>query len=146
MKKYRYGDAELSLIEQSCIPIAVYQFIDKRVVTVAVSDGFCSLCGLPRKETYELMDNYMYRDVHPDDVSRIADEALRFAAEGGKYNTIYRQIINGEYHIIHAYGEHVYRDGVRLAVIWYNDEGRYTEGQSGGLLETAFSDKLKKAG
>lgn len=34
-----------------------------------------------------------------------------------------------DYHVIHAHGKHLYTDtGVRLAHIWYMDEGAYIEG------------------
>ena len=62
MQKYHYSDEELKLIEESSIPCAVYQFIDKRVVTIAVSDGLRQLVGLSSiEETYDVMDNDMYR-------------------------------------------------------------------------------------
>ena len=72
----------------------------------------------------------MYVDTHPDDVARIADAAVRFATEGGRYEVIYRSRIKGTdvYRIIHAFGEHVYTDsGVRLAQVWYSDEGTVSE-------------------
>ena len=126
MKKYTYDPPEFNLIEQSVIPFAIYQFVNKRVVTIALSKGFMELFGFDdRAAAYELMDNDMYRDAHPDDVGRISDDAVRFATEGGKYNVIYRSKISGEYHIIHAFGEHIYREDNKLAVIWYTDEGAY---------------------
>ena len=129
MERYQYNTTELALIEESCIPFAVYQFIDRRVVTIALSAGFCELFALDdQKAAYELMDNDMYRDVHPDDVARISDAALDFATTGGDYNIWYRSARNGEYRIIHAYGKHIHKEnGVKLATIWYNDEGPYSE-------------------
>lgn len=129
MEKYRYSDAELKLIENSCIALAVYQFIDNRVVTIALSQGFLDLFDLPdRAEAYDLMDNNMYRDAHPDDVARIADAALRFATEGGEFNCIYRSKVHGEYRVFRSRGKHTYTDsGVRLAVITYSDEGSAEE-------------------
>ena len=72
-------------------PFAVYQFVDKRVVTLLLSDGFCDLFGYEdRGEAVHDMDNDMYKDAQPDDVARIADAAFRFATEGGDYEVIYR--------------------------------------------------------
>ncbi|MBQ3790807.1 MAG: hypothetical protein II800_07725, partial [Lachnospiraceae bacterium] len=86
MVRYRYSESDFRLIENSCLAFGVYQFLDRRVVTVALSEGLLELFGLPdRAEAYALMDNDMYRDVHPDDVARIEDAALRFATEGGGY-------------------------------------------------------------
>lgn len=129
MVRHRFSDAELSFIESSRIPFAIYQFIDKRVVTLALSAGFCDLLGYELSEAYYLMDNDMYRDAHPDDVSRIAGAAFRFATEGGEYNVVYRTKRDGEYRVIHALGEHVFtKAGERLAVVWYVDEGVSVEG------------------
>lgn len=122
---------------------AVYQFVDKRVVTLILSDGFCDLFGYKdRAEAYADMDNDMYKNAHPDDVARIANAALRFATEGGTYEVIYRKEARGGsgYRIVHAYGEHVYTDtGERLAHVWYCDEGPCAEaydGQGFGLNQT----------
>ncbi|MCR4998657.1 MAG: EAL domain-containing protein [Lachnospiraceae bacterium] len=127
MQKYHYSKAELKLIEESSIPCAVYQFIDKHVVTIALSDGFCKLLGLSSKEeAYHLMDNDMYRDAHPEDVARIADEAVRFATQGGEYNVVYRSKVGEDYIVLHAIGHHITRPtGERLAVINYVKEGIY---------------------
>lgn len=131
MKKYKYSKKEQELIEQSSIPMAVYQFIDKRVVTIAISMGMCEIFGYDTfEEAYYLMDNDMYRDTHPDDVARIAEVAYRFATEGGKYEALYRTKVRDEYRIIRARGKHVYKsDGTRLAHIIYMDEGPYVENE-----------------
>ena len=127
MERYRYDEKELKLIESSSIPLAVYQFIDKRVVTVALSEGFVKLIGLDSlEEAYYLMDNDMYRDVHPDDVAELADAAVRFAVDGGEYNQVYRSKLGDKYIILHSIGKHIYKEnGVRLAVINYVNEGVY---------------------
>ncbi|MBR5116455.1 MAG: hypothetical protein IK096_05250, partial [Lachnospiraceae bacterium] len=134
MERYRYNDTELNLIEKSCLAFAIYQFIDHRVVTIAISAGFLKLFDLSdRKEAYDLMDNDMYRDTHPDDIARIADAAVRFATDGSEYDVTYRSKIRDEYHIIRARGTHTYTDtGVRLAVISYSDEGCYDEESQDG--------------
>ena len=108
MKRYIYDEKEKIIMENSVVPMAVYQFIDKRVVTILLSDGLLELFGIDdREEAVNLMDNDMYRDCHPDDIARIADAALRFATEGGEYNVIYRSKKNGEYRVIHAFGKHI---------------------------------------
>ena len=127
-KTYQFDPREFALLERSCIPLAVYQFIDRRVVTLALSEGFCRLFGYERALAYQLMDNDMYRDTHRDDVARIADAAYRFATEGGLYNVVYRTRVGSGYTVIHAYGEHILTEtGERLAVVWYNNEGSYVE-------------------
>ena len=129
MEKYRYSDEELKLLENSPIPFAIYQSVDKRVVTIVLSEGFFELSGykgMDKKEIYDLMDNDMYHDAHPDDISSINNAVYRFVTEGGVYDVIYRIKRDGEYRIIHSYGKHIYKeDGTRLAFIWYTDQGAF---------------------
>ena len=129
------------------MPFAIYQFIDKRVVTVALSKGFCKLFGYDdMAKAYYDMDNDMYKDTHPDDAARIADAAFRFATEGGTYDVVYRtkKKDTGGYIIIHAMGEHVFMpNGERIAQVWYTYEGDYDE--KSGNAETHLNDTLKKA-
>ena len=127
MKKYKYNEIEYNMMENSSIPFAIYQFIDKQVVTIVLSQGMMDLFGWSdRTDAYNLMDNDMYRDTHPDDVARISDAAIRFAKDDEPYNVIYRTMINGEYKVVHAFGKHIYPEvGVRLAIVWYVNEGNY---------------------
>ena len=139
MKKYQFNETELQFIESSCVPYAVYQFIDKHVVTLALSKGFCELFGYEDfKTAYYLMDNDMYRDTHPDDKARIAEAALAFTKEENTYDVVYRTKKNGTYHTVHAYGRHVYKDGIRIAYIWYSDEGEYVETADGDGSKISF--------
>ena len=43
MEKYRYSDEELKLLENSPIPFAIYQSVEKRAVTIVLSEGFFEL-------------------------------------------------------------------------------------------------------
>ena len=150
MEKYRFGEAEEKLIENMSVPVAVYQFIDRRVATVALSKGFCELFGLDdRDEAYRLMDNDMYRDAHPDDIARISEAAFRFATEGGEYEAVYRNRSpkDKEYRLIHARGRHEYAPtGERLAFIWYTDEGEYddTGSRQVSVLNRSLADALHR--
>lgn len=130
MERFYYDRNEQEFIETSPIPLAIYQFLDKRVVTVALSRGFCDLLGMKSlEECYDLMNNDMYRDAHPDDRARIAELGYQFATKGGEYKAIYRTNCNGEWRIVSARGRHFYKEnGVRLAAITYADEGPFVEG------------------
>ncbi|SDB49542.1 diguanylate cyclase (GGDEF) domain-containing protein [Pseudobutyrivibrio sp. YE44] len=132
MKKYKYNASELKLIENISIPLGVYQFINKRVVTIALSNGFRELIGLDTlEETYEFMNKDMYRYVHPDDIAEMADAAVRFASKDEEYDVIYRQKKGEDYIIVHAIGTHVIKeDGTKLAVINYVNEGVYNTDNS----------------
>ncbi|MBR5116260.1 MAG: EAL domain-containing protein, partial [Lachnospiraceae bacterium] len=146
MGRYHYSEEEFRLIERSCLAFAVYQFLDSRVVTIALSAGFLDLFDLPdRAEAYHLMDNDMYRDAHPDDIARIADAAVRFATEGGEYDVLYRSKVRNEFRMIHARGKHTYTDtGVRLAVISYSDEGSYNEESEPGFTDSVQTEFRKR--
>ena len=88
-EKYSFDRQTQETIENLVIPFAVYQFVDKRVVTIALSRGFCRLFGFAEHTAaYYEMDHDMYKAVHKDDAARIADAALRFALEGGRYEVI----------------------------------------------------------
>ena len=147
MERYRFSDEQLSLMEGMQMPFAIYQFINKRVVTLVLSDGFCELFGYDdRAEAYRDMDNDMYKDTHPDDKARIANAAFRFATEGGKYEVIYRTKKRGtsDYRMVHALGKHIYTEkGVRLAHVWYTDEGEYSDdGSAGSSLSVSLNSAL----
>lgn len=107
MKRYVFTEEKRSALESLRQPFAIYQFIDKRVVTILLSDGFCDLFGYRDRASavYE-MDNDMYKDDHPDDVARIASDAVRFATEGGKYDVVYRTKIRGtsDYMVMSTHG------------------------------------------
>ena len=150
MQRYRFDAASMTFMEQSRIPFAVYQFIDRRVVTIALSAGFVDLFEFDdiEKARFE-MDNDMYRCIHPDDEARVADAAYVFATEGREYNMVYRTRTakSSDYIVIHALGEHIYTDeGTRLAVIWYTNEGAYSpEGKEGGDWVSDHSRLLANA-
>ena len=146
MKRYQFKQEIQDFIENTSVPYAVYQMVDKRVVTIALTKGFCDLFGYQdHADAYDDMDHDMYRDVHPDDASRIAGEALRFATEGGDYEVVYRSkdLASGDYRTIHAIGKHVTAEtGATLAYVWYVDEGPYREDAEGSGLSQAMNNAL----
>lgn len=143
MERYTFPAEKRCALESLRQPFAVYQIIDKRVVALLVSDGFLDLFGYTdRALAIRDMNNNMYKDVHPDDVARIANAALRFAAEGGKYEVVYRskKKEGSDYDVVHATGEHVYtEDGCRLAQVWYTDEGIFAEDSAEAGIEIGKS-------
>ena len=148
MDRYEFTAEQRAMLEGLSQPYAIYQFINRRVVTLILSDGFCELFGYDdRALAYYDMDNDMYKDVHPDDAARIADAAFRFATEDVDYEVIYRTKNRDTlgYRIVHAVGKHVLTsEGVRLAHVWYMDEGSYAgEGESHRTeLNRAFNGAL----
>ncbi len=144
MDRYKYDSTAFKILEGTSVPFAVYQYINKRLVTILLSKGFLDFYGYENKQdTYDLMDNDMFRDIHPDDVSFIADASHRFLEEDEPYDVIYRSKIHGEYRIIHACGRHIFKeDGTRLEMCWYTDHGPFVDNaeiESDGNLALSLS-------
>ena len=129
------------------VPFAIFQLVDQSIVTLAVSEGFCELVGSSdRAAVYAAMDHDTYRNVHPDDTARVGNAVYRFMRDGGRFESVYRlkNPKGAGYIVIHAYGKRVYTPtGVRLAQIWYADEGVYSEGKNRGGM--ALSESLSNA-
>ena len=147
MEKFSYSEENRRLLEESPVPFAVYQMVDKRVVTLVLSKGFMEMLDLnDPEEAYHLMDTDMYRDAHPDDVARVADAAVRFATEGKEYSVVYRTMIKGSYHVLHSRGKHIYTEsGERLAVVWYMDEGIFSADED-DRFKKYLQKELKETG
>lgn len=111
-ERYGFPPQQKAMLESLSQPLAVYQFVDSRVVTLVLPDGFCELFGYPdrARAVYE-MDNDMYKYDHPDDVARIANAALRFATKGGEYDVIYRtkNRKGAGYRVVHATGTWIWK-------------------------------------
>ncbi len=148
MEKYEFSPEELAFYENSGVPLIVYQYADKRIRTLAVSKQIVTTFKLKDlAEAYEIMEHDMYRYTHPDDIAGVANAALAFATEGGSFNILYRSLIGGEYHVIHAMGSHVYpTENIKYSVVWYLDEGPYTEGEMPSVDEVrqSYGQKLRE--
>ena len=128
MEKYVFDEKAKALLESSCVPFAIFQFLDNRVVTHLVTDGFCDIMCVDRETVYDSMENHLYDSDHPDDVARLGNAAIEFATGKSDFNILYRTKTPDGYHIIHAKGKHVNAPtGEQLAVVWYSDEGLYTD-------------------
>lgn len=139
MVRYEFGDNERMVLEKLNIPMAIYQFIDKRVVTLLVTDGLCNMMGVKRDEVLRILDNDMYRDTHPDDKARVADAALKFASGGDSFDCVYRtkSHLTGDYVIIHSHGSHFFTEnGIMLSTTIYMLEG------IGADFENPLTEKL----
>ena len=57
MEKYKYTEAELALLESAPVPLAIYQYVNGQVLTLALSNGFLELFGVSDlAQTKILMD------------------------------------------------------------------------------------------
>ena len=130
MEQYLFPEEERAQLEKSRIPLAVYQYLDSRVATLIVSDGFCEQFGYKdHTDACYDMDHDMYRSVHPDDADRLTKSADRFVNGDGTYEEIYRTRIKSgsDFRIIHALGERIPAPSdIRLFLVWYVDEGLYS--------------------
>ncbi|MBR3242745.1 MAG: EAL domain-containing protein [Parasporobacterium sp.] len=131
MRKYEFSKEQLALMEEMRQPFVVCQFLEKNVVTLAVSDGFCKMFGYKdRAQAYSDMNRNMYKYMHPDDTAMFTNAILRFGTGNDPLEIVYRtkKIDSSGYTVIHMCGEHVDKeDGLRLAQIWFTDEGDYQE-------------------
>ena len=146
MNRYQYSEEARAALEAQQQPLAVFQTVDGQIATILVSDGFCRMLGYAdRKQAMWDMEHEAYRDAHPDDRERIANAGRRFAGSGedAEYEVVFRTKagVDSGFHVIHGHGVHVYPEpGVRLAHVWYMDEGPYIEGD-----ETTANGKMGRA-
>ena len=130
MEKYEFKDEARRILENLDVPFVIYQSISNRIVTLLVTNGFCDLIGMVRKEAVELLDVDMYRGTHPDDKAFVADASNKFAAGEQTYDCVYRSWSPrlGDYGIVHAVGRHVImEDGTPLIVVYYMDESAHAQ-------------------
>ncbi|SHI60008.1 sensor domain-containing protein [Pseudobutyrivibrio xylanivorans] len=147
MEKYQFGEIEKEALERLNIAMAIYQYIDKRVVTLLVTDGMCKLMGMKREDVITYLDDDMYKDTHPDDKARVADAALKFAAGGDNFDCVYRtmsKLIN-DYVILHSHGEHFFMpNGTMLSSTIYMVEGLNSDNPLTEKLASNFNDIMTK--
>ena len=125
MAKYTFNEHTKAIIENSVVPIGIYQMVDGRATVLIVSNGFCMLFGYrDQYEAVEKMTVDTHWNIHPDDVEKAEEVEYGFVKDNKPYNLVCRvKTVNG-YRLIHARGKHVYTEtGERIAVVWYIDEG-----------------------
>lgn len=148
MGKYLFSDAERAILEHLPSPLAVYQFVDRHIFVLALSDGYRKMFGFEDKaEAYRVLEQDVFYNVHPDDVARMSEAARRFITANMPYEVIFRarKHHGQDYRIAHARGDHAYtQSGVRLAYVWLTDEGMYTgdDNTQAAALNKVFNDAL----
>lgn len=123
---YQFSQEERRILEESFVPMAVYQAVDGRTVTLLVTDGFCELIGVCREDALRLMDDDMYARVFPEETDELVNAAVRFSMspdDDSRYNMTYHETFaDGTVHVMNATGRHKrMKDGTRLAFIRYED-------------------------
>ena len=125
MERFQFGAAEQALIERSCIPMAVFQSGEDRLVPLTVSAGFCELFDYDPQTVYTVLEKEPFRGIYPEDLERISDFAFRFSKDPDLYyNCVYRTQAGEGYRLVHVQGQHeVLADGSSLLLLCYTDEG-----------------------
>lgn len=111
-------------LESLPVALAVYQYIQGRVVTLLVSEGMCRMFGATRAELIRHMDEDMFGCVHPDDQEMLVSLGYNFATKESPYDVIYRTRLFGreDYRTVHVVGKYqTMENGIRLANLVYCD-------------------------
>ncbi|MBR1441392.1 MAG: PAS domain-containing protein, partial [Lachnospiraceae bacterium] len=142
MERFVFDEHMRKVLENSVVPIGIYQMVDGHVVTLIATDGLVELFGYKsRKEAFEKMDNDMYWNVHPDDVGSVLKAAEEFIKEDKTYNLVCRIKKDIGYRLIHTRGKHVTTEsGARLAVVWYIDEGEVVLDANRAMVEQTIEE------
>lgn len=111
-------------LESLPVALAVYQYVQGRVVTLLVSEGMCRMFGAARAELIRHMDEDMFGCVYPDDREMLVSLGYNFATKESPYDVIYRTRLFGreDYRTMHVVGEYqTMENGIRLANLVYCD-------------------------
>lgn len=122
--------AERKLFESFEIPLIIYDYVDGKVVTVLVSDGFCELKNMDRRELAQRLNASMFNMVHPDDAGKLAHQGDAFARKQADYDVLFRaRNADGQgYHICHTMGFwQTVASGRELAFLFYIDVSKSLE-------------------
>ena len=133
---------QIRMIEKIHQPIVICRSYTQDVEILAASEGFREMFGVAGDE--KVYEN-IYKDVHPEDTPGLKNAALRFMAEGGLIQEIYRcrKKDGSGYRVIRLYGELLdIEDGTRVALLCLTDEGDYHEGNVTELNQ-AFSQSIR---
>lgn len=124
MKTYEFSADTRTFLENIPIPLAVYQYVNDQIKPLLVSKAYVELFGYSStQEAVYGLGTDLYRNVHPDDISRMENYSYRFAAGEGVYDITFRnkRKDQSDYHLIHGTGKHSTVDGVNMAFITYTD-------------------------
>ena len=88
--RYEFASEVRAAYEALNVPMAIYQFIKDKCVTLLVTDGLCKLLGRDRAVLTYQFDTDMFGNLHPDDVETLANLGLHYAISGTNYDTVIR--------------------------------------------------------
>ncbi len=142
MPMYRFSDSERQFYESLPFPLAIYQYIDGKTVTLLISDAFCEMTGKTREEQKKFLNDSMFVSVHPDDAGMLATIGEKFAGHKiPEYDVLYRLKVRNDYRLIHTIGKwRIMPDGTEVAVLIYMDMQKSQE-KNNEILKSYFSFK-----
>ncbi len=130
MEIFKFSDEIQNAYERLPHALAIYQFIEDKVVVLVLSDGYCKTFGFENQsQAYDALRKNVYHNIDPADVSRIDSEAYRSLMNSGTYDIIYRSRTartdsSANYKVMHAIGKCVdIGNDVHLVHVWYTEAG-----------------------
>ena len=123
-KPYEFSLESRKALESLPHALAAYQFVNGKVITLLVTDGFCQFAGSNREQLTNSLDSDMFGKVHPDDVEWLAKLGFVFATKDGVYDVVYRsrRTTYKGYRTLHVVGKYqTMEDGSRVAFLTYTD-------------------------
>ena len=123
-KPYAFSAESRRALE--CLPhaLAAYQYVNGKIVTLLVTDGFCQFTGSRREQLTNSLNSDMFGKVHPNDVERLAKLGYEFATKEGVYDVVYRSRLyaHKDYRLLHVIGKYqTMEDGSHVAFLSYTD-------------------------
>ncbi|MCR5741134.1 MAG: EAL domain-containing protein [Gammaproteobacteria bacterium] len=122
MKKQVIREKDRIKLEDSKLPLCIYQFNSGKISAILASKGFCNIFGLNNEETLYFLNNDRYRYYSPDFKNTAAEIFYHFEIMGGLYehDFKFKRTVDGEYIDMFSRGLHVYtNDGTRLMIVFY---------------------------
>ena len=121
---YEFPAESRKALESLPHALAAYQFVNGKVITLLVTDGFCKFTGSNRALLAESLDSDMFGKVHPDDVERLAKLGYEFATKECVYDVVYRSRLfnHTDYRTLHVVGKYqTMGHDFRVAFLSYTD-------------------------
>ena len=84
MDRYCFDEKTRAIYESMAIPCVIFQYVNKKVETLLVSDGFCETLGVGREKAIELLSKGLLDFNHPDDRDAIYNAIRDYRKQGGK--------------------------------------------------------------
>ncbi len=124
MKPSCIDSATRRFIESLPAPLVVFRLQHEHSLPLVISQGMLDLLGVDSREmATRIMGVDSCRNIHPDDVARVAESVREFIEGGRLLDLLFRNRREGgtSYQVIHVTGSRI-GDHDDLAALWYTDE------------------------